>query len=206
LHDFAFFKTRQEIFSRQGEGELTGKMSLNEVRDLYVSHAPKIFYLIRRIVHNTSIAEEILHDTFLQAMLKYHTLKNKDKAVTWLYRIAVNSALNAVKKSKNAEAAAAKLWRQAEYALQEDPLLYLTEQEAAEQIKRGLQQLDSLSFTVLTLFYYEEFTIRQISEILQLAPGTVKSRLHRAKKQLKLYLESNSYQKDKGDTYNEGSL
>ena len=132
-------------------------------------------------------AEDIAQDAFVQAYRKLHLFAGNSSFYTWLYRIAVNAAISR-KRKKRAEYSV----EQTQAVTGDEPLdkservdERLLREERANIIQVALTRLPEEFRVVLVLREMEAFNYEAISETLDLPVGTVRSRLHRARVQLK---------------------
>lgn len=132
-------------------------------------------------------AEDIAQDAFVQAYRKLHLFAGNSSFYTWLYRIAVNAAISR-KRKKRAEYSV----EQTQAVTGDEPLdkservdERLLREERANIIQVALTRLPEEFRVVLVLREMEAFDYEAISETLDLPVGTVRSRLHRARVQLK---------------------
>jgi len=132
-------------------------------------------------------AEDIAQDAFVQAYRKLHLFAGNSSFYTWLYRIAVNAAISR-KRKKRAEFSV----EQTQAVTGDEPLdkservdERLLREERANIIQIALTRLPEEFRVVLVLREMEAFDYEAISETLDLPVGTVRSRLHRARVQLK---------------------
>ncbi|MFA6472086.1 MAG: sigma-70 family RNA polymerase sigma factor [Candidatus Latescibacterota bacterium] len=145
----------------------------------------KLFYYIRRLVTSEEEAWDILQETWIKVFQSVGSLKNPDALPSWLYSIARHSAMDHWR-DRFADVRTEKM--------DEDVLLEIPDDKTpdfdnAERVHRGLDRISLSHREVLTLFFLEDFSIEEIASILIIAPGTVKSRLHYAKRALRLVLE-----------------
>ena len=141
---------------------------------------------------------DIMQETYITAFLKLNTLKDEEKFCGWLTAIATN-------KSKN------KLKGKVEYQIDDEVLIAKTETDElmlpeeyinkAEKRKVLLQIIeDTLSFNqyqVVLMFYFNELSIAEIAQALEISEGTVKSRLNSSRAKMKTAIED--YEKKSGD-------
>jgi len=144
-----------------------------------------LYHTIFRMVGNTHDAEDIMHDVFIQIYEK-RGLYRSEKALlsTWIYRIAINHALNCAKRKKRMEQTTF------EDMEQED---FLDKTIKNDEAKRILKLMDNIKphFKIcIILKDIEEKSYDEISKMLKISIGTVKSRLNRGRKQLQVLLEN----------------
>ena len=158
--------------------------------DLVEKYQKQVHALAWQKIGDFHIAQEITQDVFLSAYHKLSTLKHHDRLAGWLYVIADNKCKNWFKKKR------------LEYqSLEEtDPVEleevyyseYMTHQreEAIKQKRRGvvqklLNKLKESDRTIVNLYYIAEMPCEDIGKFLGISPNTVRSRLHRARNQLR---------------------
>jgi RNA polymerase sigma-70 factor (ECF subfamily) len=136
-------------------------------------------------------AEDVAQEAFVQAYLKLSTFAGQSAFYTWLYRIAVNAAISRRRRRReessvdaNRESFGIEPHDEAEAA--EERLL---REERAVQVQRALSRLSDEHRAILVLREIEDCDYDQIAQILNLPVGTVRSRLHRARLQLKEQLD-----------------
>ncbi|MYI64189.1 MAG: sigma-70 family RNA polymerase sigma factor [Gemmatimonadetes bacterium] len=128
-------------------------------------------------------ARESVHDAFVNAYLSLHTLNRKERFGAWLRTILYNCCLKTLKK-KSRETA---LPEQALDA-SPNPQDRLESQEAGENLWQALASLSPLFREPVLLHYFFAFSVEDIAAWLDIPTGTVKRRLHAARKQLKQHL------------------
>ena len=161
--------------------------------ELLLKYQDRIYNLCRHLLGNTHEAEDAAQDTFLKAYQKLKDFKPEASLYTWLYRIAVNTCLD-YKKRPLWESLFRKSDEDEEYILEplsEDP----SPEKLYESKQLGLalsKSLGKLSFklrTVIILKEIEGLSYEEIADILEVSTGTVKSRISRAKEELRQRLK-----------------
>ena len=150
----------------------------------------RLFYYLRRLVDNEEDTWDTLQETWLKVVRQIGTLREPRSLPMWLYRIARNTAMSRLR------------GRYADRALiDENELPPDIEQEAesftfedVEQVHFGLSRLSLPHREVLTLHFLEDLSVDEIAELLEISPGTIKSRLHYAKRALRAVLEEETKQ------------
>lgn len=127
--------------------------------------------------------DDLVQETFVRIWKGLPKFNGKSGPKTWIYRITVNTAFDHLRKNK-------KLKR----PLELETNLHGTDREEAkmmaqELVQKGLKTLDPIHRTVLVLALMEELSIREIANIANISEGTVKSRLHYAKKKFLEFLD-----------------
>ncbi len=150
-------------------------------------HQARLYNTLYRVMHSAEDALDISQEAFVQAYLKLDSFRRDSRFYTWLYRIAMNLALSALRKRKNTASIEDIRSRGAPDPV--DPLASpgerLDEAERVAVLERALSMLGEQPRQILVLRELEEFTYEQIAEVLEVPVGTVRSRLFRARAQLK---------------------
>lgn len=149
-----------------------------------------VFTLAMKIVKNKEEAEEVSQDVFIKVYQVLNTFKGGSKFSTWVYRITYNKSLDYLKK-RGRSLQTSSLDDGVEYLLKvtESVLDDLEANERKNTIKEAMKELASDDSVVLTLYYFEEMSLKEISKVMDLAIDTVKVRLFRSRKRLAKILE-----------------
>lgn len=135
------------------------------------------------MIRDEKLAEDIVQETFIRVFKYVKGFKGDSSLYTWIYRISQN-ILKDKMKSKFMESP------YEDYHMDPDNPEDLTIDKIDKEILRSeLDKLDFIYKQVLVLFYYEDQSIKEICEILETKEGTIKSRLSRGRRILKLALE-----------------
>jgi len=174
--------------------------------ELYHSYSGKLYRMAYFITGNRSDSEDILQETFVKCYLYKSKLKQTERFEPWLYQILVRTAWRLERKKKGrAEISYEGILeneedkKSAEH-IREDkktdgPLESVLVAETANEIQEALSNLDIKYRTVILLYYYNELSTREIAHITGAMEGTVKSRLHKARKLLKDLLKADGTEK-----------
>ena len=127
------------------------------------------------VCRNPQDAEDVVQETFLAYYRSDKEFESDEHIRAWLIRVAVNKAKNAT----------VCFWRRNRRSL-EDYMDALTYEDAADRdLLDAVLRLPERYRIVIHLFYYEDYSIREIAELLNLGEGAVKSRLSRGRQQLR---------------------
>ena len=148
------------------------------------------FSIAFRILNNTENAEEVVQDAFLKTYRSLHKFRQDAKFSTWLYKIVVNTALTKAKRNK-AWANETALTDIGEIATGQVEEAYrnLARWDRQKIINQALDQLNIEDRLLLTLYYLNENSIEEITEITGVPRENIKMKLHRARKKMYLLLE-----------------
>jgi len=151
----------------------------------------KVLTLATRILDSRSEAEDIAQDIFVKIFQSLHDFRGASRFSTWLYRIAVNHCLNHLRRRTRQQQTLvmtdAVEWTQESQA--SNPYRTLEQKERWVLVQAKLQELSLEHRTIILLRDFEGLSYDEIADVLQLESGTVKSRLHRARMELKALLE-----------------
>lgn len=144
----------------------------------------RLFYFIRRLVENEADSWDVLQQTWVRVLSGIGALQEPRSLGPWLYRVARHAAFHYGQVRANYH----RLLQDYPAAppAEDDPAR--KDFENAEQVHHGLLQLPLPFREVLALFFLEDFSIEVIAQVLDIPAGTVKSRLHHAKKALRAVL------------------
>jgi RNA polymerase sigma factor (sigma-70 family) len=143
------------------------------------------------MVGNENIARELVQEALLQAYLSLNRLRDDERFKSWLYGIVLNVCRSHVRNQKvdffSLEALAGGLRLEAVpfSGVMPDPQIAAEERELHRLILAAVNALSPKNRTATLLFYYEQLTLQEIATILGVSVVAVKSRLHKARKQLK---------------------
>ena len=153
------------------------------LRELIDAHYEALYRYAFRLTGSAADAEDLTQEAFGKALARLAQLREPDRARGWLFRILRNLYLHKVRDDRRhrvipLDAVGDLPGRPAEEPPAIDPA----------QLQRALDELDEGFRTPLILFYFEEFSYRDIAEQMELPIGTVMSRLARAKAYLRAKL------------------
>ena len=158
---------------------------------LVMNYQQRLYFVIIRIVLNHEDADDVVQDTFIKAYRNLDSFNENYRFYTWLYRIAINTAINLVQHRKHRESSLEK--RQEDNRSEppnnsshEDDYIH---KEMREQVRTAISFLAPEMRTVFILRVYEEMSYKEIAETMDISIGTVMSRLNRARNTLKNYLQ-----------------
>ena len=154
----------------------------------------RIFALARHYTKSAVEVEDIVQDTFLKAYRRLETFQRQSSFSTWLYRIAVNTALDFLKRMgrspvqavEDPELSASPVRAQAGSGVTiAAPDARLRREEVARITAEVLAELPEIFRTVLVLREFEDMPYQEMADVLGISIGTVESRLFRARARFK---------------------
>ena len=160
--------------------------------DLVLRYQDRLFNTLLRIAGSREDAADAVQDAFVQAYLKLDSFRGDSQFFTWLYRIAMNVALSRRRRRRPERSLDA-----AKTGAGEEPMDAaaaphdrMLAEERAQQVHSALADLGHQHRKILVLREMEGCSYEVIADILELPVGTVRSRLFRARLQLKEKLRS----------------
>jgi RNA polymerase sigma-70 factor (ECF subfamily) len=150
----------------------------------------RLFNTVVRILGNAEDAADIVQESFLLAFVKLEAFKGNARFFTWLYRIAVNASISMKRKQKtllssDSHDALPALMESIDRSEASRPESALDRRERIERLESALNRLTPDHRAVIVLKEIEELSYESIAEILGVPVGTVRSRLHRARLELR---------------------
>jgi len=144
-----------------------------------------VYTIVFRMVKNKEQAEEIAQDTFVKAYTSLSKYRGEAKFSTWLYTIAYRKCLDAIKASKRTiRSETLEESNETKIQVVNDALSCLLDKERKEIISDSILKLPEDQAALITLFYFEEKSIKEIVEIMGLTIDNVKVKLYRSRKKL----------------------
>jgi len=148
-----------------------------------------VYDTVRARVRSDSDAEEVCQEVFLQALRKLFQLEVPEAFGSWLRRIAERLALNRLSRGRS-EYPLTETQMEKQRDLRAEPVREAMRREAQQRVLRSLNDLRTMDREALVAFYLEGKSLAEISNALAVPLGTVKRRLHVARKRLaKLLVE-----------------
>jgi RNA polymerase sigma-70 factor (ECF subfamily) len=173
------------------------------MEQLILRYQDRIYNVILRMCRNTDDAAELTQETFVKIIKNINEFEGRSSFYTWAFRIAVNLTLNYCQRSvrlglKSLDVEDKEHDRQAKRQLKEvltdescpDPALLAQNKELCEIVIQSLMKLDEAHRAVVVLRDIEGMNYARIAEVLDIELGTVKSRLSRARSNLRKIMEA----------------
>lgn len=138
----------------------------------------RLFLVALSFTQNAQDAEDILQNVFLK-LWRYNKPFNDEVHIhKWLTAVCVNESKNYIKSP----------FRKKTVSLESVKEAYTFKEDCSYDLFRAVMSLPKRERVVIHLFYYEDMSVRDISELLKIKESAVKTRLHRARKELKIIL------------------
>ena len=154
------------------------------VRALYERYSPRVYAVVRRIAGDDDLAQDYAQEAWIRAIRALPTFRGDARFSTWLHRIAVNSALQAVRREESRHKREAPMPESIAVAPpSRDALL-------SQRLEWALDLLPERMRKVLILHDVEGYTHDEIGELLGTAAGTSKSQLFKARAKMRVLLKN----------------
>jgi len=141
------------------------------VQELAASYQGSLFAAAFNVCKNAQDAEDVVQDTFVQYYTTKKEFESEQHIRAWLMRVAVNKAKNVNRT----------FWRRNKISIEDYMETLVFETPAAETLFETVMQLPEKYRIVIHLYYYEEYAVREIAQILKLSESNVKIRLSRGR-------------------------
>ena len=150
-----------------------------------------VYTLTMRMLKNKEEAEEVSQDTFIKAYKSLNKFKGDSKFSTWIYKIAYNTSLDRLKKNrKHFNDVAIDEFTEHQVKTIDNALDNLESKEQSEAIQDCIALLPSEDGFLLTLYYFDEMSLEEISQTVELTSNNVKVKIFRARKKLATILKN----------------
>jgi RNA polymerase sigma-70 factor (ECF subfamily) len=158
------------------------------------TYGPIVYRVALRLMQNEADAEDVMQETFLNAFRAIDTFEGRSSLGTWLYRITYNNAMMRLRRPTAANSSIEITWRDGDdgYAVPKQfydwcclPEKDFQTAEVREALERAIAQLPPILRGVFVLRELEELSTRETAAALNISEDVVKTRLHRARLQLR---------------------
>jgi RNA polymerase sigma-70 factor (ECF subfamily) len=156
---------------------------------LVLRHGDRLYSVAFRILRDTTRAEDAVQQTFLTAWREIRRLRDDDRLEAWLYRLLVNACFAELRHTRR--------WQPGLRVIT-DPEIGPSTDDAQvsvalrDELERAFRRLSGEQRTVLAMHHYLGLSGEEIAQTLGLSPGTVRSRLHYARQQMRAAIEADS--------------
>ena len=158
---------------------------------LYSLYRKELYLYLYSLCENRHLAEDLLHETFLKALLALPDGHTNMRA--WLYMVARNLFYNQ-KKKKSREVLIEEQEYLSEGKTDEDLLEKILDEETRRDLYQAIRELEQKKKEIILMQYFSGMSQKEIAAVLHITPENVRVLAYRAKKELKKYMEE--YQKE----------
>lgn len=171
-------KDQEKIIARARRGDA------DAFEQLVVAYRDQVFRLALRMCGSEADADEVAQEAFLSAWKALPNFRGESQFSTWLYQLTTHAAIDLMRREKR-QLAAADITEVSAADPAPSPQQQAEQSEQREIVRDAILQLAPEQREVVVLRFMEELSYEEIGAVLKLPSGTVKSRLNRAKAQLK---------------------
>jgi RNA polymerase sigma-70 factor (ECF subfamily) len=157
--------------------------------EIFLHYSHRLYAVAFRILRDSTRAEDAVQQTFFTAWRELPRLRDDGRFEAWLYRLLVNGCRAELRHVVRWQPGL-RLVTDVETPIDDAQLSVA----ARDELERAFQRLSIDHRVVLVLHHYRDMTADQIAEVLNVAPGTIRSRLHHAKHHLRAALEAEGRQ------------
>ena len=172
--------------AKAGEGEA--------LTELITRHRMRILTVAQRITKNRADAEDVFQSTCMQVFIHVCRFDGRSKFSTWVTRIAINNALMVLRRNRRANAISINDSAEGDFCKLKDPKVdvwaEIQERERAWQVERAIGRLQPCLRTVIQIQRQHQGSIKRTAELAGLSISAVKSRLFRARREVRRYLQA----------------
>ncbi len=186
-------KDQEKIIARARRGDA------DAFEQLVAAYRDQVFRLALRMCGSEADADEVAQEAFLSAWKALPNFRGESQFSTWLYQLTTHAAIDLMRREKR-QIAAADITEVSAADPAPSPQQQAEQSEQREIVRDAILQLAPEQREVVVLRFMEELSYEEIGAVLKLPSGTVKSRLNRAKAQLKEILSKS------GNLFGAGSV
>lgn len=170
--------TDEELVQRAKDGHV------ESFSELVRRHQTVVYNLSYRFMRDSSLAEDMAQEAFLKGFRLLKGFRGDCRFSTWMYRVTCSVCLTELNRRR----------RRGEVALTEEESGHLTvapdhPRDNREIIRACVQKLPDRYAAIMTMYYLKEIPYEEIAEVMQIPMGTLKTWMHRARKQLRTIVE-----------------
>jgi RNA polymerase sigma factor (sigma-70 family) len=159
-------------------------------RELVSMYKERLYWHIRKIVLDHDDTDDVLQNTFIKIFKNIDKFKGDSKLFTWMYRIATNESITFInKRAKKLHITIEEVKNNAIDRLESD--VYFEGDEIQLQLQKAIATLPPQQQLIFTMKYFDDITYEELSEILDVSVGGLKSSYHIAVKKITQHLKLN---------------
>jgi len=176
LQDLRNLKTRHKAFTQ-----------------LVSQNSEKVYWIVRHIVGTHEDADDVVQNTFIKLWNKIDNFRGDSKLSTWIHRIAVNEALDFLRREKKHKDNLADIPEVTDFTSDASAVsgfsdIYFDGDEVDKVLREIIDTLPDAQRTVFCMKYFDDMSYKEISEILGTSEGGLKANYHHAVEKIKLNL------------------
>lgn len=153
--------------------------------ELVTEFQSSVYAVVMKRLRNTAEAHEVTQEVFMRAMRKLDQLREPNRFVGWLHRIAVRLSINRAVRRPQESVQSPEVFASVSGQNTSEPWERLINAEQADQLRAGIGRLRDLDRDTLTAFYFQGQSLQEMSDSFGSPIGTIKRRLHTARHRLR---------------------
>lgn len=157
--------------------------------EIFAAIAPEALRSAYLITGNRASAEDMVQEAFVTAYLKLGSLKKPEQFRSWFYKILTRASWRSSSRAKR-QIPVADIYETAQSQDQQEAAAQYIRKEQASALHESIAHLPMQQREAVVLYYFSGFTVKEIAKITGALEGTVKSRLHNARKILAASLQA----------------
>ncbi len=167
--------------------EQVKQRNVQACKQLYMQYADAMYHVSYRMVQNQADAEDILQEAFMKVFNNIDSFKGESTIGAWIKQIVINHSLNFLRKKKIDFMEADGSLNVADEVYEEENI-----DGTVQQIKDAIATLPDGYRTVFNLYMFEDYSHRQIAELLNISESTAKTQLFKAKNKIRELVKRNA--------------
>jgi len=181
---------------RDVESELIARCQAGDqsaLEQMFLVYRDDVFRFAYLVVRDATLAQDVVQETFLKVFRSINKFEFRSSFKSWLYRVAVNEAITLLRRRKIREEldpmpGAIQEHQRGRLERAWQPEEAVLDSEERRLLHVAIGRLDPVHRSVVVLKYFHEFSDSEIAAIIGCPPGTVESRLHRARELLRNHM------------------
>lgn len=147
-----------------------------------------VYTILRRMLTSKEDAEEAFQDTFMKVYRSIDKYQDSSKFSSWVFKIAYNTGLDYIKKTKRTDPLEGKEYN---ISTNENIEADISKKELRKSLVGLIEKLGEGEQVIMTMYYFEEMTIKEMAEITTFSETNIKTKLHRARKKIRAMITGN---------------
>ncbi|NLK75603.1 MAG: sigma-70 family RNA polymerase sigma factor [Clostridiales bacterium] len=173
---------------KENSFDLSGKSTANDIETLIREYGNDVLRIAYMYVKDLHAAEDIFQEVFIKVNQKLYTFEGNSSIKTWIIRITINTCKDYLKSAWKRKVVPM-MEHQEDAIVSDSDFEDVERQDTNDMIKEAVMSLPSKYKDIVLCVYYQDMTVAKAAEVLNIAEGTAKSRLSRARQRLKSILE-----------------
>jgi RNA polymerase sigma-70 factor (ECF subfamily) len=160
---------------------------------LYARHNVRVYRFILRIVSDTSVAEDLVSQVFLDVWRTAGQFEGRSQVSTWMLAIARFKALTALRNRRHEDIEQEEVLQIADTA--DTPEAAMDRNQTSSQLRQAITHLSPAHREIIDLVYYHEKSVEEVAQIIGIPQATVKTRMFYARKHLAEVLKETGFER-----------